>query len=362
MAGLELAHKPDAALALERMEAWWEGALLDRACVQVTAPRRSDRRPPAASHASLRERWMDAEHAVDMADYHIGSTCYVGEILPSFFPNLGPEVLSTAYGAELHFGPETSWSEPLIQDWSHARELRFDAESPYVRTILEMTKTGLEKGRGRFVTGITDLHPGGDLAASLRDPQQLCLDLLESPEEVRALLQQVWPSFFSFYELQHALMRQAGQTVTTSWLPLFCEGRYYIPSNDFSCMVSPAMFREFFLEELIAETEWLDRSIYHLDGPGAIRHLDAILEVPRLGAVQWVYGSGNEPASKWIYLLDRVLSAGKNVHITVERAELDLFMESLPPERVMLQTWAPSPQEADDIVRRVARWTAKGRF
>lgn len=362
MAELELANKPDAGQALERVEAWWDGALIDRACVQVTAPRRPDRPPPSVAHKTLRDRWMDAEYSVDLADHYIGSTYYGGEILPSYFPNLGPEVLSTAYGAELQFGPETSWSEPFLTDWSQVEALRFDADNVYVRTILDMTRISLEKGRGRFLTGITDLHPGGDLAASFRDPQQLCLDLVESPQQVHSLLDKVWSSFFDFYELQHSLLRQAGQTITTSWLPLFCEGRYYIPSNDFSCMVSPAMFREFFLDELIAETEWLDRSIYHLDGPGAIRHLDAILEMPRLGAVQWVYGSGNEPASKWIPLLERILKAGKNVHIAIDAAELDTFMANLPPERVMLQMSVATPEDADDVVRRVARWTAKGRY
>ena len=63
-ADLTLAWKPDAARAVERMRAWWEGEILDRPTLQVTAPLPAARPPPpAAHHAALRDRWMDAEYA-----------------------------------------------------------------------------------------------------------------------------------------------------------------------------------------------------------------------------------------------------------------------------------------------------------
>ena len=40
---------------------------------------------------------------------------------------------------------------------------------------------------------------------------------------------------------------------TTSWLQLIADGKYYIPSCDFSCMISTEMFEEFFLEGIIEE-------------------------------------------------------------------------------------------------------------
>jgi hypothetical protein len=151
-------------------------------------------------------------------------------------------------------------------------------------------------------------------------------------------------------------MLEAGQTITTSWLPLATEGRYYIPSNDFSCMVSPEMMRRFFLDEIIEECNWLDRSIYHLDGPNALPHLDLLLEIESLDAVQFVYGAGNEPASRWMPVYKRVQKAGKNLHISIDAAELETFMDALRPQGVMLSMWVGSVEEADAILRRVERW------
>ncbi len=354
---LELEYKPDAARAMERMNAWWEGAVLDRPTIQVTAPKPGGKQAPAKTHATVRDRWLDLEHSVACADAWMSGTYYGGEILPFLFPNLGPEIMTAALGAELQFTEGTSWSEPMLHDWADVPSLRIDPENEYVRAIVEYTRLGLEVGKGKFLTGFTDFHPGADLAASLRDPQQLCIDCIESPDQVLRLMDQLRPTFYEFYELQHKLMREAGQTVATSWLPLACEGRYYIPSNDFSCMVSPAMMRRFFLDEIREECEWLDRSIYHLDGPNALPHLDALLEIEALGAIQFVYGAGNEPASRWMEVYKKVQAAGKNLHIAMEPWEIDTFMEELRPEGVMLNTWVPSVDEANALIRRVERWT-----
>jgi hypothetical protein len=121
-------------------------------------------------------------------------------------------------------------------------------------------------------------------------------------------------------------------------------------------MISPALFQEFFLPEIADEIAWLDRSIYHVDGRDALRHLNALLQIEALDAIQWVWGAGQGPASRWIPLFQRIQRAGKSLHISTEAAELDLLMEALRPEGVMLFTWASSVEEANAIIARVSRW------
>lgn len=356
MGTLELAYKPDAEQSLKRMEAWWRREILDRPTIQVTAPRPNPRPVPQKRHATYRDRWLDVEYVVELADANIANTYWGGEVLPNFFPNLGPEVLTAMLGADLNFGADTSWSEPMLHDWADIPKLKFDPESEMARAMVELTKLSLEVGKGKFLTSITDLHPGGDLAASLRDPQQLCIDIASEPEQVAQLMDQLRPCFFQAYEMQEKWIKAAGQTVAISWLPLFTEGRYYIPSNDFSIMISPRQFERFFIPHLEAEIAWLDHSIYHLDGVGAVRHLDRMLAIEKLDAIQFVYGAGHEPASQWMEIYQRIQKAGKGMHITMEANELDVFMENLRPEGVMLQMWAGSVEEAESLIARVKRW------
>jgi hypothetical protein len=124
-------------------------------------------------------------------------------------------------------------------------------------------------------------------------------------------------------------------------------------------MISNAMFREFFLPELLAEIDWLDRSIYHLDGPGALRHLDTLLDIRKLDAIQFVFGDGARPATRWLDVYRRIQDAGKAIHVTIEPGEMDAFMDALRPEGVMLAMTASSVEEADDIVKRVSKWTSR---
>jgi hypothetical protein len=363
MTELHLQYKPDAEQAKQRMTAWWEKAIIDRPAILLTAPKPNPIPWPNKRFASLRERWMDIDYQVQCADIIAANTYWAGDGLPTYMPNLGPEILTACYGAELNFTEHSSWSVPILHNWSDIATLRVDPNNEYLRCIMEMTRRACQVGKGKFVVGITDIHPGGDLAASFRDPQQLCVDLVEEPEHVRELVNHIYTAFFDFYELNDRVIRDAGQTITTSWLPLYVENqRYYIPSNDFSIMISTPMFKEFFLQELVEELKWLDRSIYHLDGPGALRHLDTLLELDDLDAIQYVYGDGAKPASRWMDVFKRIQAGGKGMYIAVEPWEIDLFMENLAPEGVMMHTTVGSMGEADAILGRISRWTAKGKY
>lgn len=81
-------------------------------------------------------------------------------------------------------------------------------------------------------------------------------------------------------------------------------GRGYPVQNDFSALISTSMHQEFFLEELLNEINYLDNSIYHLDGPDASKHLNIILEIPHLNAIEWVPGAGmmKEGIAGYLYI------------------------------------------------------------
>jgi len=353
----ELSYKADVAGALDRVNAWWNCAVLDRPAVQVIAPAQHRREAPTKMFSSTQERWLDAEYVVARADAHISSTYFGGDILPMFMPNVGPDYAAASLGAPLSFGNDTSWSAPIVDDLDNTPELKVDPCNRYVQAILEHTKVGLEVGKGKFLVGITDLHPGGDLAAALRDPQQLCLDIADAPGRVHELMDRIRPVFYDLYRLQDDLIMAAGQHVRTTWIPLYSTGRYYVPSCDFAALVSPRTFNEFFFHEIAEEVEWLDHSIFHLDGPDAVRHLDTLCSLKKLQAIQFVVGAGGGSVASWMHVFKRIQAAGKAMHISIDAAELDEFMQSLHPEGVMLAMSAPSIEEAESIIKRVSCWT-----
>ena len=97
-------------------------------------------------------------------------------------------------------------------------------------------------------------------------------------------------------------------------------------------------------------------SIYHLDGVNALGHLDSLLEIKELNAIQWVYGAGHGRASDWLPVYKRCQAAGKGLQMCLEPNEFDLFMEQLRPEGLFISTTVGSKEEGEALLRKVARW------
>lgn len=351
--------KPDFAQVLDRFEAWWQGAVLDRALVSFsyTRPRETCVPVPVSQHANHRERWMDVAFAVDAACARLANTVFGGDALPVAWPNLGPEVFSAFYGCPLVFTESTSWSEPILEDWDSADELALDRNNQYFRMILQLTDALLQAGRGRFLVGYTDLHGGGDAVAAFRDPQRLCIDILERPDDLRALTERVTVDFLRVYDTYHHKLQAAGMHSVT-WLPATCGGRMHVPSNDFSCMISQELFEDLFIPGIVQECRHMDRCIYHLDGPQALRYLDLILEIPEIDAVQWVPGAGQDHWSDWIGVYRRIQAAGKSFILYPPVTELDQVFAVLRPEGAWLHiSGVADDSAAQDVLDAVSRWT-----
>ena len=280
--------KPDYEQSKQRIDAFWERELIDRPVVQFTLPKPPGERVPLppAGHATAKERWLDVDYQAALKLAQLRNRAFMGDAMPVAYPNLGPEVFSSFYGCPIHYGDYgTSWTEPVLTDWSQAEALELDWESPTLAILQEMTDALLAVGKDTFITGMTDWHPGGDAAAALRDPEQLAVDLILHKAEVQALLTRLEVDYFRVYDLFYERLRGASQPIST-WTPLVCDGKYYVPSNDFSIMISAEMFDEVFLPGIERECAFLERSIYHLDGPGALRHLDSLLRIPALDALR----------------------------------------------------------------------------
>ena len=70
-------------------------------------------------------------------------------------------------------------------------------------------------------------------------------------------------------------------------------------------------------------------------------------------------GAGAPPASEWIPLLQRIQAGGKLVQVYCEPWEVEILLRELAPEGLLITTSTPSEEEARDLLKNVARWTAR---
>jgi len=356
---MPIEHVPDWEQRLARQDAFWQCEIIDRPVVNIclSKPNPDYPWPAAKTYPALRDRWMDAEYIAERALAGAMNTEYLGDALPTAMPNLGPEVFSAFFGCELEYGETTSWSIPNLNDWADVEKIKFSTDNFYWKKINEMTDALLAVGKGKFYTGITDLHPGGDAIVAFRDPLRMNIDMIEAEDEIKALLPYISQVYFQVYDFYYDKLKAAGQAIST-WAGIVSTKKWYVPSNDFSCMVSKEMFDDVFLPGIAEECRHMEASIYHLDGPNALRHLDSLLEIKELNAIQWVYGDGHGRATDWIPIYQKCQAAGKGIQLPyVDIDELDTIMENLRPNGVWMGLGGIQDREhAEAMLKKIAGW------
>ncbi len=353
---LELETMPGFEMAMKRVYAWFDGAIVDRAPIRFMAHNAFVEEAQAAYPSDdIRDRWFDAEFQVETFIQSIRGKTFQGETFPVFWPNLGPEVYAAFYGAQLEYGDVTSWSIPAVRDWDDMARLKLDKQNTYFKKLEDMTRIALERCAGQFMVGYTDLHPGVDCAAAWRDPQQFCLDLIENPDQAAQLIEIAIADFEEIYDHFDALLK-ARQQLSVSWMGIPSFGRMHIPSCDFSTMISPQMFEQFCLPVLRREVKTMTHNVFHIDGRGVARHRDTILSVPEVHAIQWVQGVGDDlPIMQWVPLIKEI-QARKPIIVDLNKRELDDFMAAVRPEGIFLWVAAHDEEEERALLKRVEKW------
>jgi hypothetical protein len=346
---MELKYKPNFAEAKKYWEAYWNKSIIDRPCVYITAPKN-----PA--NPVLRVPYMSGingnyKEALEQFENWADNTYFLGEAIPSFDISYGPDEFGAFVGAELHIADEenTSWVTPFVNDWKNA-EINLNEEPGSVwNRMKEYLKFAADYSENKFIINTIDFHTNLDLLSAIRGPQNLCMDLLDYPDEVESGLMKARKLFPVVYNKLYEIgkMKERG---TTSWLPFYCKDKFAVIECDFVCMISPNDSRRFLIPALTEEAEFLDHAIFHLDGVNALPHCDDILKIDAIDGIQWVPGDGKAPMLEWMDLLKKIQSHGKGLFLQAKPEEVKKFHKELKPEGVFYMVDASSLKEADDLL------------
>ncbi len=367
---MELSTKTDWQIAEQRLDAWWHGEIIDRAVIQVTAPREGCRvdayerlqNPIELPEDQILDWFLDPEQVVPRLEQFVDSTFWGGEALPVVFPvsTRIVAVLAAYLGCpyQIVAGSNSGWAEPIIDDWATRPNFRFDPHNDWWRLSVKLLDAAAQRAPGCFYVGVPDLNGPGEILARLRGTEPLALDLLDCPEAVKAALREVNAAWLRYWQASVGVIQQwVGGYM--HWFQTWSDRPSTDLQCDFSCLISTRMFEEFFLPGIEQQTQWVERTLYHLDGPGAVRHLDALLSLPRLDGIQWIPGAGAPPPSKWIPLLRRIQARGKLVWLICEPWEVEVLMAELEPEGLLMRTHCTSEAQAKELMKDVARWTTR---
>ncbi len=302
--------------AAENHLRWWRGDP-DRPLVKLTIenryPAERSAVPPLSQSNSL-DFSVSPETVVDALDLELSRKEFLGDAFPMVdFGAFGPGVLAGFCGARADDHTGSIWYFPREAKEISDIHAKYDPDCALVRRIKAIYRAGLQKWNGSVIMGLPDLGGVMDVAAALRGSEELLMDLYDNPEEVLRLIGEIETAWREAYEDLSAVL--APQKFNTNWSGLLSDVPSYVCQCDFCYMIGNGMFRSFVLDTLKKDTEYLGNVIYHLDGKGELKHLNDILSLPKLKAVQWVFGDGEKPAEEWMDVYGAIARAGKRIWV-----------------------------------------------
>ena len=349
--------KPDFDECMARIYAWYEQRLLDRPPVRfhhhnVEYERR---RTVDGPWKTAEERWLDVEFQVKAFVASLSGTQFLGETFPVFWPNLSAVVYNLFLGQEAVFDDVTAWTHPCVDDLERLPDLRVQWENKYFLAVEALTRRALEAAEDRFLVGYTDMYAGIDCTMGLRGMEQMCIDLMTQPERIKRLIDAAFAEYPQVYRHFDAALKAHGQ-LSVTWMNLPSFETFNVLACDFATNISTEHFDAFCMPVLRREAELFRHNVFHMDGPGVARHVDSILTLPNLAAVQWAQGYGRDkPILQWVPLIEKIRQAGKSVIVDLEPDEIEKFMAKVDPAGIML--WVPAePKDQQEVLEKVRTW------
>lgn len=217
------------------------------------------------------------------------------------------------------------FSEIAKNEIEELGKLGYDPENYWWKKHLMSISDAVKLSKGEFLVNIADLIENVDILSALRGTQKFVYDMMDKPSIVKNYVKQLDSIYFDYYDRIYDAVKDRGGGSSYTSFSIWGPGKTAKGQCDFSAMMSPMQFKEFVQPSLIKQCSQLDYSLYHLDGPDAIKHLDAVLEIPDLDALQYTPTAGAPDAgNEQCYLIyDKVKEAGKSIWISISDGNID---------------------------------------
>lgn len=304
--------------------------------------------PPAPR--DLNQKWFDPEWRADYLDWYVAHSSLMADMLPVANTQLGPGSLAAILGGVFEGGEDTIWIHP---NPNYSDDIVFNPNHPNYLLHKDLLKACRQKAQGHYYVGMPDLMEGLDVLAAIKGTDQVLLDTVMQPEMLEHQMQQINDIYFQVFDELYDIIREGDEMAFcyfSSWAP----GKMSKLQSDISTMISVDDYRRFVQPFIREQCQKIDYTLYHLDGVGAMHHLDALLEIKELNAIQWTPGVG-EPqggSPKWYDLYKKILAHGKSIMACwVTLDELRPLLDNIGGDGVHLEMDFHNEQEVEQAIR-----------
>ena len=279
----------------------------------------------------MEDKYQNAERIVARYRYFCDTHAFLGESFPNLNIDFGPGSTAAYLGSDIGFKEDTVWFKKCLDGWDGVPKLTFDPENKWFKKHLQLAKDCRALAKDDFYVDMPDLMENIDVLASLRGAQDTLFDLLDEPEKVGQRIQEVTDVYYDYYDRFYDVIKDKdggnAYTVFQIWGP----GRTVKLQCDFSAMMAPEDFRKYIQPSLRTQSENVDHVLYHLDGPAAIKHMDALMEIEGIDALQWTSGDAGPDGTlpDWDVIYDKAIAAGKSIWVKGYSGEFEDWIRNV---------------------------------
>lgn len=357
---MEMAWKPDWEETKRHFTDWWnhKGLVLGMWAPPLRGEPHEKVEDPGPAE-SVEQFYTDAVWKAKHNHYNLSRSWSPADVYPKAGVDIGPGSLALFLGSPEKLSMETVWYYPTMQNVEAPEKLpplKFDPENRWWKIHEALARESAKLAKGKYLVGFPDLIENVDILASLRETLTLFEDMIERPDWVLQKLEEINQVFFEAYDRLYEIIKLEDGSSSWNAFSIWGPGKVAKVQCDASAMLSPKQFEKFVVPALSRQCAWLDYSMFHLDGEHCIPHLDLLLGIKELDAIEWTpnpkVAPGGDPI--WHDMYRKILKAGKSVQaIGVQRHEVIPLLDACGGKGMYVMTSIENEEQAENLIRDV---------
>ncbi len=276
--------------------------------------------------------------------------------------NFGPAFGPGLFGAIFKYDKNTSWNHPVTSNIKKLKIVKPSLDNPlWIKYEKRLEKVLEGWCYETYIPCISDFLGPLDTLSALIGPDNLSMALLLEPDIVKEKSIQIAYCLIDIFKYQSSLIKSSGLTsgnadVFSKWLP----GGGVTMSEDFSALVSPAHYEEFFLEPDSILAESMNTPILHTHSV-AHKTVDKFVKIRNLKSIE----IGNDPngpnMETRITAAQKVQKAGLGLEfgswcIPLPIKEIDKALSSIKKEGAIFCFQPKSIEESRDLYKHIKNY------
>lgn len=301
---------------------------------------REYRLPDLAENARFVERYIAHREC-----FLRGRLGVLDDYVPDIFIHHGIGIHSAYLAGDIQFSPDTSWSQPVIRQWSDLEGIRFSEGNPWFQVLRQTAEIYAQRLRGQVGIATFYHYSPLDMANALRG-NDIFLDFYDAPQQVERLLDLCAEAIIALEDRLWPMVGdvEGGAPLWGSWLPGHC----LMMSEDVANLCKPSDYPRW-------AAPWTQRVIDHYDGAFIHNHALGMHDQPLIAKLRGLYVlqiSEDPNCERPIDRLEELIASTGRVVLQVycRPEEVERAVAMAQRGRVILQTSAPDVATANEIV------------